>query len=180
VKLAALALFIALVAACRAVPREPAPPWPVFETAELGAMTNVHRVGDLWVGASPTPEDLELASRRGIRLAIDVRPAWLTAPHDLESAARANGIDFARVPFDAQSPDAAQVERVLAELRRPGPALLFCHDGGGAAVLFAVRRVLHDGVPLEEALSEARHLGMKPGVAEEFVRTLERRARGAT
>ena len=37
-------------------------------------------------------------------------------------------------------------------------------------MFFAIHRVLNEGVPLEEALVEARSSGMRAGDPEEFVR----------
>lgn len=169
-------LALLLLAACKTLPDEPAPnEWPPFESASMGDMTNVHRVGDLWIGGLPARGDLELAARRGLTQVLDVRPAHQMPLEDLPAAARGHGLDYVSLAFDPEQPDPTVVERALAELRRPGSKLIFCNDGGGAALILAVHRVREQGVPLEEALSEARRLGMKPGAPEEFVR----RAAGA-
>lgn len=168
--------FLALVAllwlaACKTLPQEPTPnEWPTFESASMGAMANVHRVGDLWIGGLPVRADLELAARRGLKQVLDVRPAHQSPGEDLAAAAREHGMDFVTLAFDPERPDPAIVERALTEMRRPGPKLLFCSDGGGAALILAVHRVRDQGVPLEEALGEARRMGMKPGAPEDFVR----------
>lgn len=164
-------LALLLLAACKTLPDEPVPNgWPPFESASMGEMVNVHRVGELWVGGLPSQTDLELAARRGLKQILDVRPAHQAAGDDLPLAARELGLDFVSLSFDAEQPDPAIVERALGELRRPGAKLLFCNDGGGAALILAVHRVRDQGVPLEEALSEARRMGMKPGAPEDFVR----------
>lgn len=167
----AAALVVAALVACRSLPPEPPPPpWPAFESAELGSAPNVHRAGDLWIGGRPERADLELALRRGLVRVIDISAAQVPAVYDIDGAARAQGLDYVRIPFGTRAPERDAVERALVELRRPGAKYLFCDGGEGAALVLAIHRVLDHGVPLDQALVEARRLGMKPGLAEDFVR----------
>jgi protein tyrosine phosphatase (PTP) superfamily phosphohydrolase (DUF442 family) len=141
--------------------------------ADLGSMHNVWVSGDVWIGSHPTPADLDLAHRRGIATAIDLTP--LEEGLDDVVAATCAKLGITHVTLDIRRdhliPNEA-VDRVLAELSKPdrGPVLMFCGDGSRAAMMFAIWRVLHDGVGIEEALVEARRSGMKPGVPESFVR----------
>jgi protein tyrosine phosphatase (PTP) superfamily phosphohydrolase (DUF442 family) len=50
------------------------------------------------------------------------------------------------------------------------PRLIFCGTGGRSAMFFAIHRVVDQGVPLDQALLEARRAGMKPGAPADFVR----------
>lgn len=141
--------------------------------AEFGSMHNVSRVGALWIGSYPSPSDLDLAARRGVDVVIDLsaeseRPGW-----DLAAACGRFGIEHVRI--GVASPKRVgdeEVDRCLAALRRAGgrQALLFCAHGDRAAMFLAIHRAADQGLPIADALDEARRAGMKPGLPEAFVR----------
>ncbi len=141
-----------------------------MEIADLGEARTVFRCGPLWISSLPGPAEFDLAARRGFAGLIDVREAGEAAPFDLAAAARREGLGYVRLAIDFADPDPAQVARLLEELRRDGERLMFCASAGRAAALFALGRVVNEGLPLEVALAEARRIGMKPGPAEGFVR----------
>ena len=170
-----LPLVLLAVLACRAedagVAREYGVP-PVV-SMELGAMRDVSVSDGVWIGSFPSPADFDLARRRGIETAIDLSLPDESFGFDVAQACRGVDLEYVRIAADGGCPipDDA-VDRTLAELRRPGrgPVLVFCGNGGRAAMVFAIWLALDRGLPLEEALVEGRRAGMKPGCPEEFVR----------
>jgi hypothetical protein len=171
-----LTLALALASGgCRAA-RSVAPPvvvGPRVHAAEFGSMRNVSRVGALWIGSYPSPSDLDLAARRGVDVLIDLsapceRPTW-----DLAAACARLGLDRVDVGVaSAKRIGDREVDRCLEALRSVGArqALLFCTNGDRAAMFLAIHRAADQGLPLEQALDEARRAGMKPGHSEAFVR----------
>jgi protein tyrosine phosphatase (PTP) superfamily phosphohydrolase (DUF442 family) len=154
--LAALGFFLA---GCGARRQEAPPAWPTLEVRELGSMRLVSFAQGLWFGSAPTPEDLELAQRRGIRRVIDLSRPGRTEV--LDAGERLN-LEVVQVPMGSETLDSADVDRVLGLLGQADSpeTLMFCEDGSVCATLFAIHRVVHQGWPLAEALAEARRAGM--------------------
>jgi protein tyrosine phosphatase (PTP) superfamily phosphohydrolase (DUF442 family) len=171
--LAALALAASgcRAAGARVLANEYGP--PPASPAALGSMRNVSVSGAVWIGSHPSASDLDLAHRRGIATVIDLSLPEEGQGYDV--AATCEGLGIAYVPLGIQSacpiPEEA-VDRALSELRsaQRGPVLMFCGNGGRAAMVFAIWRALDGGIGVEEALVEARRSGMKPGAPEDFVR----------
>lgn len=162
-----------LMAACGSLSKQGVPPaFPPLEAAELGSMHNVSVSDGLWFGGLPTADDLDLARRRGIERVIVLCEPELLGGHDLQSTCADLGLECVDLGLRQEDPIPAEaVDRVIAFLgenpRRR--TLMFCEDGSRSATLFAIHRVVNDGMALSEALVEARRSGMRPGEPEGFV-----------
>ena len=169
-----LLLALAFAGACRTGPPAEEPPaYPRLVPADFGAMHNVSRVGELWIGGMPNADDLELAQRRGVELVLDLSVPSEVRTCDVAVECRKLGIDYATAGIAADSKLTSEsVDLVLAELDREPevPTLMFSGTGARCASYLAVYRVVRQGVPLEEALIEARRAGMQAGPAADFVR----------
>lgn len=184
---AILAVFVFAATGCintgaRLVAHEYAP--PLLSPPTLGSMRNVTLRESVWIGSHPSPEDLDLAGRRGIARTIDVSLPEERPGFDVAAACEKLGIEYVHVsPGDgSRIPDDDAVDRALCELRRSKsePILLFSGSGDRAAMFLAVWRAIDGGVELDVAIDEARRAGMKPGLPVEFVRTqVARLSRGA-
>jgi len=149
------------------------PDYPKVESAELGTMRNVSRSGDIWFGGVPSPEDLDLARRRGIERVVNLCTPDQQPEYAIDREIDALG--FKRVDVQLISRTNIPDDVVTLVVRALGAdeiprTLIFCGDGSRSAMFFAIHRVLNEGVPLEEALVEARSSGMRAGDPEEFVR----------
>ena len=168
-------------AACHAPRRESqSPTYPPIESGVFGSMRNVSVSGRIWFGGAPDEGDLDLARRRGIETVID-----LTTPDETNGVNAAQvcarlGLEYRHLglPSPERLTDEA-VDLVLAWLgpEERGRTLMFCGNGGRCATFLAIYRALAVGVPVEEALVEARRAGMRPGEPEEFVRRQVERLR---
>jgi protein tyrosine phosphatase (PTP) superfamily phosphohydrolase (DUF442 family) len=150
---------------------------PVRAT-DLGELHGVSVGSTAWIGGYPTSADLDLAHRRGIKAAIDLSTPEEAPGYDVQGTCERLRIEYVSINLESKSsiPDES-VDRVLDELRRRAhePLLLFCRDSSRAAMLFAIHRAIDDGLPLDQALVEARRAGMKPGHPEVFVRAQVKR-----
>lgn len=175
-----LALCLAL-AACRTSPRAAEDPgYPPLEVAELGAMHNVSRSGEVWFGGAPGDADLDLAARRGMVRVIDLSTTDEAVECDVAAVCREQGIEYLDPGRDERELlRGATVDLVLHEIVRANgkPVLLFDGNGARSAAFVAIYRVVRQNVPLEVALVEARRAGMKPGAPETFVREQVERLR---
>lgn len=175
-RLAWIAFLLSFAAGCRTtsepiVKREYGCP-PVLH-ATLGSMHNVSVSGAVWFGSFPAAADLDLAHRRGIKTVIDLAGSGDVEDYDVAAACQQLGLRYVPIELECRDClDDSMVDRVLAELRdaHEEPLLLFCTNGSRAAMVFAIHRCIDDGVQLEQALTEARRAGMKPGSPERFVK----------
>jgi protein tyrosine phosphatase (PTP) superfamily phosphohydrolase (DUF442 family) len=148
---------------------------PLLPAPTLGSMHNVSLRESVWIGSQPSPEDLDLAGRRGIARTIDVSLPEEQPGFDVAAICEKLGIEYVQVVPGGSPPisDDVVVDRTLWELRRcdNAPVLLFSGNGDRAAMLLAVWRAVDGGIAVDAAIDEARRSGMKPGAPVEFVRT---------
>lgn len=169
-------LALLLLAGCGLLRKSSSGPPPIeaLQSDELGSMTNVSVCGDLWVGGQPHRDDLDLASRRGIELILD-----LSGPGELgfDPAATCRRLKMLYVSAPlriAESDDFRQedLNRVLEilEYQQGRTMLMFSSSGSEAALAFALHRARTEGLTSEEAELEARRAGMKPGRAVKLLK----------
>ena len=82
------------------------------------------------------------------------------------AAAKAAGLIFIHLPFNAAAPDPSLVDRFLAAISDPKnqPAFIHCASGNRAAALWMVKRMVVDTWDAERAFEEATALGMSAGL----------------
>ena len=78
------------------------------------------------------------------------------------AAAKAEGIRYAHVPFNAQKADPAVADSFLKAITGPGmePSFVHCAGGNRAATMWFIKRVEVDRWDVSRALEEATALGM--------------------
>lgn len=146
---------------------------PVIESADFGRMRNVSRTGDVWFGSAPCADDLDLARRRGIRTVVDLSLPEEDSRCDVRGVSSEYGLCYFDLALTREHfLDDETVDLVLEKLadEAAGPFLLFCGTGGRCAMFIAIYRATQLGVPLDQALEEARHNGMDGGKQADFVR----------
>ena len=77
-------------------------------------------------------------------------------------AAKAAGLRFIHLPFNASSPDPMLVDKFIAAVTDPNnqPAFIHCASANRAAALWMVKRMVVDKWDAERAAAEAGALGM--------------------
>ena len=163
-----------LLAACQGSPTlSSTPDYPPLETDTFGSMRNVFVADGIWLGSTPTWEDLELADRRGVECVIDLSAAGEQTDLDVAAICARFGMEYVLVTQgEGTSPTDRAVDEVLARFEQAGRGrtLVFCGSGARCVALMAIHRTVVVGVPLERALMEARRAGMIPGDQDAFVR----------
>jgi uncharacterized protein (TIGR01244 family) len=78
------------------------------------------------------------------------------------AAAKAAGLVFIHLPFNASSPDPMLVDKFIAAVTEPRnqPAFIHCASANRAATLWMVKRIVVDKWDAERASAEAAALGM--------------------
>jgi hypothetical protein len=166
--------------------------YPPIESTDFGTINNVSKMGPIWFGAMPHEEDLDLASRRGVKRIIDLSIPLERGECPTSVACGRHEIEYliAGIRPDSEPTDES-VDLVVGWLREslaassegtvteapaePIPTLMICGSGGRCSMFFAIFRVVEMEVPLQVALEEARRGGMLPGTPAEFVRAQVKR-----
>ena len=87
------------------------------------------------------------------------------------AAAKAAGINYVHVPFNAAAPDATVVDDFLKAVTNPRnqPAFIHCASANRAAALWMIKRVEVDKWDVERASVEAAALGLTSPALKTFV-----------
>jgi uncharacterized protein (TIGR01244 family) len=85
-------------------------------------------------------------------------------------AAKAAGLRYYSIPFNANSPDPAAADKFLDAITVKGtePAFIHCAGGGRAATMWFIKRVAVDHWDIDRAAKEATDLGMTNPKLKQF------------
>ena len=133
--------------------------------AVVPGIVNFGYIGNTVACAGATaPGALAEVKKLGYASVINLRLA--TEPgSEIEAsaaAAKAAGLRFIHLPFNASSPDPMLVDKFIAAVNDPGnqPAFIHCASANRAAALWMVKRMVVDKWDAERAAAEAGALGM--------------------
>lgn len=111
-----------------------------------------------------TPEAMPELKKMGYKSVVNLRPAAEAGANvpEGEAAAKAAGLTYIHIPFNAASPDAAAAEKFLTEIVKPAnnPAFVHCASANRAAAMWLVKRIALDKWDTDKASAEAASLGL--------------------
>lgn len=111
-----------------------------------------------------TPAALAEVKRMGYASVVNLRlPSEAGAEIDAEAAAaKAAGLNYVHLPFNAASPDPMLVDNFLKAVTDPRnqPAFIHCASANRAAALWMIKRVEVDNWDVDRASAEAAALGL--------------------
>ena len=111
-----------------------------------------------------TAESVPEIKKLGFKSIINLRQASEPGANvEAEAqAAKAAGISYAHVPFNAQAADPAVADSFIKAITTPGmePAFIHCAGGNRAATMWFIKRVEVDRWAVDRATEEATALGM--------------------
>ncbi len=148
-----------------------------LEKASLGATPKVHRAGNILMCGQPTEKDFLLAKKRGIQHVVTLRSDgelnW-----DEEAVVAKAGMKFSEIPFRGPNEMTDElidrVRGVLREAKGNGESImLHCAGAVRVGAVWLAFRVLDEGQDLDQAIQEARAVGMRGGFesrAVEYIR----------
>jgi len=136
-------------------------------------ITNFSRVETtIACAGATTPAAVADVKRLGYASIINLRQASEAgAEVDAEqAAAKAAGITYVHLPFNAAMPDPTVVDRFLKAVTEPAnqPAFVHCASANRAAALWLVKRIDVDGWDVERATTEATALGLTNPALKSF------------
>jgi uncharacterized protein (TIGR01244 family) len=159
---AGLACSVAVVAAQTQVTKESVPGIVNFSKVE----TTVACAG------ATTPAALAEVKRMGYASVINLRVAGEPGA-DIDAsaaAAKAAGLNFVHIPFNAASPDPMLVDNFIKAVtdKANQPAFIHCASANRAAALWMVKRLVVDKWDVERASTEATALGLTSPALKTF------------
>lgn len=100
--------------------------------------------------------------KMGFVSVINLRQA--SEPDTNIPAAKAAGLTYIHLPFNASAPDPAVVDRFLEAIRQPAnePAFVHCASANRASAMWLIKRVQIDRWDVEKAMKEALGLTSAP------------------
>ena len=133
------------------------------EAVEVGSIPNTHAFGDILLAGQPSREDFELLAEEGTATVITLRTAPEVTDYDEGQLVESLGMRFVSVPFRAPETLTDEVfEAIRTELENAeGPTVLHCGSANRVGAVWIPWRVLDGGVPLEQAVLEAKEIGLR-------------------
>ena len=136
-------------------------------------ITNFSRVETtIACAGATTPAAVAEVKRLGYAAIINLRQANEQGANleAEEAAAKAAGITYIHLPFNAASPDPTVVDKFLAAVSAPAnqPVFVHCASANRASALWMIKRMLVDGWDEERASTEAAALGLTSAPLKTF------------
>lgn len=165
---------------------------PKLEEAKLGRTVNVHKFGNIWLAGQFTPDDIDELKRAGIKTVVTLRTdgelTW-----DEKKLLEDAGIQYIAVPF--RQPETLtddvfdKVREILKKAQQKGAEdgtqkdktnlLLHCGSANRVGAVWAAYRVLDQNIPVDEAIKEAKEVGLRnPGYEMRLKDYLRRKKSG--
>ena len=157
--------FYALVGACIVGATVVAAAQTEIAKASVPGILNFGYIGKTVACAGATaPTALAEVKKLGYASVINLRVASEPGAEidSSAAAAKAAGLRFIHLPFNASSPDPMLVDKFIAAITDPQnqPAFIHCASANRAATLWMVKRMVVDKWDADRAATEATALGM--------------------
>jgi len=152
---------------------------PQLQPSKLGMTPNVHAFGKNLLCGQPSETDFVAAKKRGIKVVLTLRMKnelqW-----DEAATVKRLGMEFHQLSF--RSPQTLTDEiidkarNVLVDSKKK-PVLFHCGSATRVGVIWAAHRVLDDGLSIDDAMKEAKEVGLRTPAFDEKLRDYIRRRR---
>jgi uncharacterized protein (TIGR01244 family) len=123
----------------------------------------------IYTAGQPTEEGFQQLADMGIKTVINVLPERCCDPDESEIVT-SRGMLYRTVPFsltDFKKGTVLQFAEILDHAKKP--LLIHCSTGNHVGGLWFSYRVLMEKAPVEEALREARIIGLSPDLEKRLV-----------
>jgi len=135
------------------------------QKSERAGIRNFSRVdATVGCGGQTDPAAMKALKQDGFVAVINLRQASEPGA-DVDagrSAAESAGLKYIHLPFNAQAPDSAVVERFLAAVadRTNQPVYVHCGSANRVGAMWMIKRALQDGWTVERARAEGEAIGL--------------------
>jgi protein tyrosine phosphatase (PTP) superfamily phosphohydrolase (DUF442 family) len=141
--------------------------------------SNVHTLGNVIFAGQPQPGGFEQARSMGVRTVVNLRKPG-EMQFDQASVVRRLGMEYRSIPFNGGPELTDRVFGAVREVLRDhdrGYLLLHCASANRVGAVWLPYRVLDEGVSYEQALREAKMIGLQSEAYEAKARSYIQRAR---
>jgi uncharacterized protein (TIGR01244 family) len=140
---------------------------------ERAGITNYTKVDAVVAcGGATETSALEGLKNDGFKAVINLRQASEPGANIPENSARAKalGLNYVHIPFNAQAPEQKSVDDFLAAVANKAnqPVYVHCGSANRVGAVWLVKRVLQDGWTIEKATEEAKLIGLRSAPLEKF------------
>lgn len=135
----------------------------VLEPYELGEISTLHKFGDMYLASQPQEDDFETAKNAGIRTVINMRHPEEMTDFDEEATVTALGLEYINLPWAKPEELTDKVFDRARELLNTSekPILLHCSSANRVGAVWIPWRVLDGGIDIEDAIEEAKTIGIR-------------------
>jgi len=137
-----------------------------IETIEIGDIPRLHAFGDVLLAGQPSADDFALLDDQGYKTIINLRRPEEKIGFDQARLLADLDIDYIHIPWNGPDELSDQVFDQLRELLTTAerPLVLHCASANRVGAVWLPWRVLDGGLSYEDALAEAKTIGMRtPG-----------------
>lgn len=185
--IATIVLFLSLIAGCeRKQPTALTPPKEIRSTApasvptaapaehkaittdklepyECGTITRLHTLGGVFLASQPKAEDFAQAKKGGVKTVINLRHASEIKDFNEQKVVEDEGLAYINLPWDGPAELTDEVfDKAREHLRTAErPILLHCSSANRVGAVWLPHRVLDGGLSWDDALAEAKIVGLK-------------------
>lgn len=134
-----------------------------LEPYECGDITRLHTLGGVFLASQPKPGDFESAKKGGVKTIINLRHAAENKDFDEAKTVADLGLKYVNIPFEGPDEFTDEViDKARQELKTAErPILMHCSSANRAGAIWLPYRVLDAGLSFEDALAEAKTVGLK-------------------
>lgn len=146
---------------------------------KCGTIERLHAVGGILLASQPGPDDFAQARRQGVKTILNLRHAGEITDFDERQVVEDQGLTYISLPWNgpAELTDAI-FDQARAQLKdSPRPLLMHCASANRVGAVWLPYRVLDAGLSWDEALAEARLVGLRSRDFEDKARDYIRRQR---
>lgn len=134
-----------------------------LEPYECGTITRLHTLGGVFLASQPKPEDFAQAKKGGVKTVINLRHADEIKDFDEKKVVESEGLKYINLPWDGPAELTDEVfDQARAHLKTAErPILLHCASANRVGAVWLPYRVLDGGLSWDDALAEAKTVGLK-------------------
>jgi uncharacterized protein (TIGR01244 family) len=128
---------------------------------------------DFCTGGQPRPEHYAKLKSDGVKAVLNLRTPGEHRADEERSDIEKLGMKYFNIPVVYRTPTDAQADEFLKITDDPvnRPMFIHCTAAIRVGAFWAIRRVMRDGMPVDQALEEARKVGLTNAPhLDEFVR----------
>ncbi len=152
-----------------------------LQPATCGKIGNLHKLGEFYLASQPAPSDFDQAKEDGIKTVINLRHDRENQDFDEKKVVTGKGLNYVSLPWNG--PDEltdelfAQARQILNTEAKP--MMIHCGSANRVGAIWIPWRVLDGGISVDDAVAEAKTIGLSTPEYEAKARDYVKREQGA-